>query len=185
MHSSESEIFECVRTIIADTLQVSPDEVGMDSVLEKDFGAGSIDLVDIMSRIESELHVQFCDTGALDTLEELFGSDVLSEQGALTELGAEVMRERMPEASQGEIVAGLPVPEVPRLYTTRTWVRAALELLEARPRVCQKCAGEKLRLARISVVACEGCDEEIACPTQQDLLADWARKFQRGPDARR
>ena len=58
---SEQEIFECVRAIIADTLQLSPEEVGTDSALVEDFDAGSIDFVDILSRIESELHVQFCE----------------------------------------------------------------------------------------------------------------------------
>ncbi len=182
MDHTDAEIFECVRAIIADTLAIEREEVKMDSVLSEELHAESIDFVDIMSRIETELNVQFCEAGVFDKLEELFGADVLAVKGALTELGAQVMRERMPEAGEGKLAPGLLVLKIPRLYTTRTWVRGTLELLNARPRTCSKCGSDRLSPVRISILLCQECQSELPCPTQDDLLTDSAQQFQ-APDA--
>jgi acyl carrier protein len=172
------EIVECVRAIIADTLRIEIEEILIDSVLSDEFGAESIDFVDILSRIETELKVQFCEAGVFDRLEELMGADVLAAKGQLTELGARVMRERMAEVTDGKIAPGLRTLEIARLYTTRTWVRAALELLNARPTTCAKCGSDRLLAVRVSILSCEDCHTEVRCPTQADLLADWAQQFQ-------
>ncbi len=178
MDHTDAEIFECVRAIVADTLGIEREEVKMDSVLSEDLDAESIDFVDILSRIETELKIQFCEAGVFDKLEELFGANLLSVKGALTELGAQLMRERMPEFDESKIAPGLPALGIPRLYTTRTWVRGALELLNARPRTCSKCGSDRLSPVRVSILLCQECQAELPCPTQEDLLTDWAQQFQ-------
>ena len=84
----------------------------------------------------------------------------------------------MPEFDESKIAPGLRVLVIPRLYTTRTWVRGALELLNARPRKCSKCGSDRLSAVRVSILLCQDCQAELPCPTQEDLLTDWAQQFQ-------
>ncbi|HCZ05674.1 MAG TPA: acyl carrier protein [Thermotogae bacterium] len=55
---SREEIFEKVRTLVAEKLGVDEDEVELTSSLEEDLGADSLDLVDLTMAIEDEFGVR-------------------------------------------------------------------------------------------------------------------------------
>lgn len=55
---SKEEIFEKVRTLVAEKLGVDEDEVELESSLEEDLGADSLDLVDLTMAIEDEFGVR-------------------------------------------------------------------------------------------------------------------------------
>ena len=54
-------IFEKLKDIIAEQLSVDADEVTMDSNIQDDLGADSLDVVDLITTIEDEFDLQFPD----------------------------------------------------------------------------------------------------------------------------
>lgn len=176
MGYTDDQIIDGVRQSIADALKVPLEAVRLDSVLTEELDAVSIDFVDIMFRLESKFGVTFHPGNPLDRIAERFGPGALTRDGALTELGADVLRRRMPEIDAARVTAGTLLGNVQALYTTGTWVRAVAELLEARPATCPACGADDLEALRRSVVRCRRCDREIPCPTQAQVLQDWAAK---------
>lgn len=60
-------IFEKIRDIICDQLELEEDAVTMDSVLLEDLGADSIDLADLVMTFEDEFGMEISDE-ALETI---------------------------------------------------------------------------------------------------------------------
>ena len=54
-------VFEKVREIICDQLEIDPDEVTLDTDLVKDLGADSLDLVDVVMSLEDEFDKEIPD----------------------------------------------------------------------------------------------------------------------------
>ena len=50
--------FEKLKKVIADVLNVDPDEIGMDSTFVDDLGADSVDLVDLSMALEEEFGME-------------------------------------------------------------------------------------------------------------------------------
>ena len=174
MTYSEEEILQVVREEIADCLKIPLEEVKPDSVLTDDLDAMSIDFMDILFRLETKFVVRFHSGNPLDEIGEAMKPDALSQKGLLTDLGVEVVRQRMPEIDGSRVVREMPVGGVQALYTTRTWVRAVKELLDAQPTSCPYCDDSNLEPLRPSVLQCRACKREVQTPTQRELLIAWA-----------
>lgn len=54
-------VFEKVRSIIVDQLDVSEDKVTMDAVIQDDLGADSLDIVDLVMSFEEEFDIEIPD----------------------------------------------------------------------------------------------------------------------------
>jgi acyl carrier protein len=54
-------MFEKIREIICDQLELEEDQVTMDSVLLEDLGADSIDLADLVMTFEDEFNMEISD----------------------------------------------------------------------------------------------------------------------------
>lgn len=60
-------VFEAIKTILSQQLEISPDVITMDSSITDDLGADSLDIVDMLMSIEDEFGVEIPD----DKLESL------------------------------------------------------------------------------------------------------------------
>ena len=184
--SNIDKISETVRAAIAQTLRVPLEQVKSDSNLAEDLEAESIDFAEIIHWLQTEFKIELYPGGVFSKLEELFGDGVLAKKGKLTDVGAKVMRERMPELDPSKIAPGMWTYDIQMLFTTATWARAVQEILEARPRVCPNCDSDRLQPTRISHLACAECETEVKCPTHEEVIETWARPFlESAPDATR
>jgi len=130
----EKEIFEKVKDAIVDALGVDDDEVSAESSLFDDLGAESLDLLDIVFRLEKTFGIKIPRGAMVQDLlasEGVKESDVLVD-GAVTELGAKLLRERMSEVKPEKIQAGFRIDDIPTLFTVQTFVKLVKEQLAAK-----------------------------------------------------
>lgn len=57
----ESEVFDRIREYLADQLDVDPDKITPDSDIVEDFGADSLDVVDMITTLSDEFAVDIPD----------------------------------------------------------------------------------------------------------------------------
>ena len=57
-------VFETIRKLLADQLDLDPSEITMDSTLLEDLGADSIELVDLVMSVEEEYGIEVPDDAA-------------------------------------------------------------------------------------------------------------------------
>lgn len=129
----EKQIYEGVKDAIVEALGVEPDEVEPGSALFDDLGAESLDLLDIVFRIEKTFGIKIPRGGIQ---QDILAAEGLKEEevvidGALTELGAEKLSERMTEVDVSRIQAGFRVDDIPTLFTVQTFVKIVTQQLAA------------------------------------------------------
>ena len=57
----ESEVFERIREYLADQLDVEPEKISLDSDIVEDFGADSLDVIDMITILSDEFGVEIPD----------------------------------------------------------------------------------------------------------------------------
>lgn len=59
-----SEIFEKVKTVIAEELEVEESQIAMESLIVDDLGADSLDVVELIMRLEENFEIEIPDEDA-------------------------------------------------------------------------------------------------------------------------
>lgn len=109
---TQDEIFEKVQTTLVDALGVDEEDVTRDATLFSDLGAESIDLLDIVFRLERNFGIKI-------PRGELFPENVsdMVEGGKFTPEGIAEIQQRMPYADLTEFTANPDVDKLFDLYT--------------------------------------------------------------------
>jgi len=111
---THDEIFQKVQATLVDALGVDEDDVTKDATLRSDLGAESIDLLDIVFRLERNFGIKI-------PRGELFPESVsdpdLTENGKLTPKGLSELKQRMPYADLTAFSADPDVEKILDLYT--------------------------------------------------------------------
>ena len=117
---TQDEIFQKVQSTLVDALGVDDEDVTRAATLFKDLGAESIDLLDIVFRLERNFGIKI-------PRGELFPENVsdpeLVENGKLTEKGLAEIRQRMPYADLSEFSKNPELERLFDLYTVDTLVQ--------------------------------------------------------------
>ena len=125
---TQEEIYEKVRSTLVDALGVDEEDVTPDASLRNDLGAESIDLLDIVFRLERNFGIKI-------PRGELFPENVsdpdLTENGKLTERGLSELKQRMPYADLSAFEADPDVEKILDLYTVDTLVQYVVSKLSA------------------------------------------------------
>jgi acyl carrier protein len=115
------ELYEKVRTCVAEALAIDPAKVVPGASLIEDLGAESLDFLDLVFRLETEYGVKIPRDGILLAARDgLAGFD---ENGALSNDALNRLRLLMPEVAPGRIVPGLRSSQISNLFTAETFVR--------------------------------------------------------------
>jgi acyl carrier protein len=125
---TNDEIFEKVQSTLVDALGVDEDDVTPDATLFKDLGAESIDLLDIVFRLERNFGIKI-PRGEL--FPENASDPELVRNGKLTPKGLTEMKQRMPYADLNGFEANPEVDRLLELYTVDMLVQYVSSKLSA------------------------------------------------------
>jgi len=125
---THDEIYDKVQSTLVDALGVDEEDVTPDATLFKDLGAESIDLLDIVFRLERNFGIKI-------PRGELFPENVsdpeLTQDGKLTPRGLVEMQERLPFADLSTFSANPEVDKLLDLYTVDMLVQYVSSKLAA------------------------------------------------------
>lgn len=126
--ATHDEIFDKVRTTLVDALGVDEEDVTPEASLRNDLGAESIDLLDIVFRLERNFGIKI-------PRGELFPENVsdpeMTENGKLTSKGLVELKARMPYADLSAFEKDPDVEKILDLYTVDTLVQYVVAKLAA------------------------------------------------------
>jgi len=125
---TRDEIFQKVQSTLVDALGVDEEQVTPEATLRNELGAESIDLLDIVFRLERNFGIKI-------PRGELFPENVsdpdLTENGKLTSKGLAELKQRMPYADLTKFEADPDVDKILDLYTVDMLVQYVASKLEA------------------------------------------------------
>lgn len=116
---SKDEIFKGVQDALVGALAVDDNEVTPEATLEGDLGAESIDLLDIVYRLEKTFGIKI-ERGELvpeDIVNDTTGKYVVD--GKLTAEGLSEIRKRIPYANMSTFETNPMVQNIPTILTVR------------------------------------------------------------------
>jgi acyl carrier protein len=125
----ESTVEAKLREAFCEALGLDEDEIELDASVIDDLGAESLDFLDIAFRLERAFGIKIPRGEIQRSAEEAAGAQFEAD-GKLTDAGAVALREALPEVDPSRIRGGMPVRDIPRLFTVRTFLNLVLKLLQ-------------------------------------------------------
>ncbi len=127
---SREEIFEKVRSALVDALSVEAEEVTEDAKLQADLGAESIDILDIVFRLEKAFNIKI-------PQDELIPRDILSNpeyvvDKKLNPAGLAALRQAMPHADLSQFEKDPDIDKITDVFTVGTIINFIQSKLAAR-----------------------------------------------------
>jgi len=175
-HLTHGEVLEKFSQIVAKSLHIDASKVAEDASLD-DLGAESLDLIEITMESEEVFNIWISEKSILQTATEVFGPNVLEQDGFLTDTGKALLLNRMPEIGASNLEGQVPVKDITKYFLrVSAWVRMIETLIAQSPRVCPQCAGE-LDKAVAFRMKCKQCSAETALVSGEDLNQQWVREF--------
>lgn len=113
-----ADVDTAVKEAVVEALALDDDEVTPDSTLMDDLGAESIDLLDILFRIEKSTGVKIEASDLGDHIQGGIPDDEFSDDDeVITEKGAEQLKKVMPQVDADDLAGSLKAEEVMTLFT--------------------------------------------------------------------
>lgn len=113
-----TELFESVASAVADALGAEPEEVTADATLLDDLGAESIDLLDILFRIERSLGVKITAGELAEYVQGGIADDEFGDADeVITAVGLAQLARVMPQIDTAELAGRLQAGSVMSLFT--------------------------------------------------------------------
>jgi acyl carrier protein len=124
-----ADVDNAVKEAVIEALALDDDEVTPESTLMDDLGAESIDLLDILFRIEKGTGVKIEAADLGDYIQGGIPDDEFSDDNEMiTAKGAEQLHKVMPQTDPSELAGKLPADGVIKLFT----VQNLTEMVKAR-----------------------------------------------------
>jgi acyl carrier protein len=118
-----ADVDAVVKEAVVEALALDEDEVTPDATLMDDLGAESIDLLDILFRIEKNTGVKIEASDLGDHIQGGIPDDEFSDENdVLTAKGAEQLRRVMPQTSDQDVEGKLKADEVIGLFTVQNLI---------------------------------------------------------------
>lgn len=167
------ELEASVIQAVAGALDLDPGEVKLESSLQADLGAESLDYLDIAFQLERKYRIEFPRVDLLERAGRYFGEDRLVKDGIVSDLGLRLLRQAMPEIAPERLQPGLRAVQVPALFNVQTFARVLDRLVYAKeqmPRTCKECGGTLVESEVLPEFVCSGCGKSFPMPSGDDVL---------------
>jgi len=115
--ATKEEVFEGVREALVEALAVDEDEVKPEATLVGDLGAESIDLLEIVYRLEKNFNIKI-ERGEL-VPDDLVNNPQYAQDGKLTADGIALLKEKLPGANLTEFVKNPLVQSITTVLTVQ------------------------------------------------------------------
>jgi len=125
----DEAILDKVRNCFCEALELDDDEVEWDSKILDDLGAESLDLLDVVFRLERAFDIQIPRAGLESQAKEVDGQPGEID-GKLTAIGAARLRELMPEVPEDEIFEGMKASAIATVFRVGTFYNIVIALLD-------------------------------------------------------
>jgi acyl carrier protein len=122
MTMPEQDILEQLKPLLVEVLGVAPDKIRPESVLVRDLGAESIDLLDLSFRIEERFKVAIEANEIEREAKKRLPGGVYEKDGWLTEEALAEIARCAPELDRTKLVKGLRKIDLPALLTVSFFV---------------------------------------------------------------
>ena len=118
-----ADVDNAVREAVVEALALDDDEVTPESTLMEDLGAESIDLLDILFRVEKSTGVKIEASDLGDYIQGGIPDDEFSDDDqVISAKGAEQLHKVMPQTDPSELEGKLSADEVMSLFTVQNLV---------------------------------------------------------------
>jgi acyl carrier protein len=117
------ELFAGFKECMTEVMGEEIDGIGLNDSLIEDLGAESLDLLDLVFRLEMMFKIRVPRGGIREMALRGLSEDEFEVEGCLTEMGAENLRRILPEVDPERITAGMYSDEIPQCFTCRTFLR--------------------------------------------------------------
>jgi acyl carrier protein len=115
-----ADVDSAVKEAVVEALALDDDEVTPDATLMDDLGAESIDLLDILFRIEKSTGVKIEASDLGDYIQGGIPDEEFSDENeVITAKGAEQLKKVMPQTDPGDLEGSLKADEVITLFTVQ------------------------------------------------------------------
>jgi acyl carrier protein len=115
-----ADVDSAVKEAVVEALALDDDEVTPNATLMDDLGAESIDLLDILFRIEKSTGVKIEASDLGDYIQGGIPDEEFSDENeVITAKGAEHLKKVMPQTDPGELEGSLKADEVITLFTVQ------------------------------------------------------------------
>ncbi len=104
-------IFDKVRMIIANVMELDEDEIDLNSSLIDDLGMESVDFIGISAKIEAEFNIEIAE-GELWNFGKIFTDESIMKEGKITNHGVKYLRERFPGGDFQEVKPGTSLGDI-------------------------------------------------------------------------
>jgi acyl carrier protein len=173
---TRSEILDKFRDIVAKSLHIDLATITPGSFLD-DLGAESLDLIEITMETEEAFNLWISEKSILQTANEVVGSNVLVNDGFLTEAGKTLLLDRMPEMDPATLEGQVAVADITKQFLrVDAWARMIEIRLDSTPKLCAQC-NFALEPAVAYKMKCKQCGSETPLPSGEELNRQWAMDF--------
>lgn len=116
----DPQTFATVQQCFCEALELDPHEVPYDARVLDDLGAESLDLLDVVFRLERAFDIQI-PRGGLQAAAKQADGEPGEIDGRLTAAGAAALRAAMPEVPPEEITEGMRSDDLPTVFRVGTF----------------------------------------------------------------
>jgi acyl carrier protein len=129
---TREEVLLGVRECVAASLEMPVESVGRQDRLIDDLGAESLDILDLVFRLEQRFRVSISPRDVERRARQKLGGQPLEVNGVYTEEALIELRGLLPEVPPGELADGLTVAELPRKFRVDTMAGLVWRLAEGK-----------------------------------------------------
>lgn len=128
---TEQDIYDKLLSCIAQTIGIDAATIAPDASLIDDLGADSLDLLDLVFRLEQAFHIRISRGDIEKRAKETLPGEDFEQDGLLTPGAKAALRQELPEVSPERFDTITRPSEIPRLFTPRTFLRLVKQQMEA------------------------------------------------------